>query len=180
MLSNEEIEAIVTKLKPKVEIMAHKYYISGGSAEDLLQEGLIGLVDGINHYDWSRGDKNSQSFEKFVLMCAKRQILDAIKNSNSQKNHALNTSLSFTSNKQDLSELFDYSSSANLEDVMIEKIDLQEKKDNILLFLTETEKQVLRLYLEGNKQSEIAKKMNKPVKSIYNSLQKIKSKLRKL
>ena len=44
--------------------------------------------------------------------------------------------------------------------------------------LTDLEKQVLNHYLSGEKQSEIAKILNKSVKSIDNTLQRIKAKLK--
>ena len=44
--------------------------------------------------------------------------------------------------------------------------------------LSKYEKTVLEHYLEGKKQSEIAKDLNQSVKSIDNTIQRIKSKLK--
>ena len=44
--------------------------------------------------------------------------------------------------------------------------------------LSKFEKTVLNLYLEGCKQSEIALQLNKSIKSVDNTLQRIKNKIK--
>ena len=64
----------------------------------------------------------------------------------------------------------------NPEDIFIIKEDIQEKLEQIESKLSEFEKKVLKLYLAGEKQSEIATQLNKDVKSIDNTIQRIKNK----
>ena len=179
-LSNDKMERVIEELLPEVRKIAQKFFIAGGSSDDLCQEGLIGLVDGIEKYDESRGDIESDAFKAFVLMCAKRQILDAIKKANSKKNMALNNSISLSA--EDV-ESFGESGmelihSLTPEEIVMDRFEKEETASSISINLSSFEKDVLNLYLEGLKQSEIAEKLDKTTKSIDNTLQRIKNKIK--
>ena len=91
------IEDIIRDYSENVRAIAKKFYISDGSSEDLFQEGLIGLIQGYNSYDTSHGAVGSEAFKSFLLMCAKRQIIDAVKKSNSKRNLPMNNFVSLSS-----------------------------------------------------------------------------------
>ena len=65
-------------------------------------------------------------------------------------------------------------------DFFIDKEKIEEKLKICEKELNDFEKQVLRYYLDGQKQSEIAKTMNMEVKKIENTLQRIKAKVKAL
>ena len=111
-------------------------------------------------------------------MCAKRRILDAVKRSNSKRNSPMNNFVSLTS--EDFVETSNMINMVEepLEDKVINKL-LEESEPFICVNLSEFERQVLDLELEGLKQSEIAERLNKPVKSIDNTIQRIKTKLKR-
>ena len=182
-MENRRIEELINQYKDDIHRIAKKYFIADGSDDDLFQEALIGFVQGVNNYDWSRGDNNSEPFKKFVFMCVKRQLLDAVKKSNSKKNIPLNSSVSLINDHdQNMTEYVDLQGeqqSLNPEEIIMGKIELEEKHKMLHLSLSEFEMQVLDLYLAGAKQSDIAKELQKTTKSIDNTLQRIKSKLKK-
>lgn len=172
------IESIIREYSEDVRAIARKYYISDGSDEDLYQEGLIGLIQGYNTYDESHGEVGCDAFKSFVLMCAKRQIIDAVKKSNSKRNQPMNNFVSISSdNFVETAEFID-SSAVSLEDKIISKVS-SELEEKVNLNLSEFERLVLDLYLGGLKQSEIAQDLDKSVKSIDNTLQRIKTKLKR-
>lgn len=179
-LSNEKLEQVIESLTPEVKKIAQRFFLVGGNSDDLCQEGLIGLVDGIDKYDETRGDIESESFKAFVLMCAKRQILDAIRKANSQKNMALNTSISLS--VEDVEAVgesgMELIHPLTPEEIIMERFEKEETTTTILLKLSKFEQEVLDLYLEGLKQSAIAQKLEKTPKSIDNTLQRIKNKLK--
>ena len=111
-------------------------------------------------------------------MCAKRQIIDAVKKSNSKRNSPMNNFVSLSSD--DFVETSDIASltAEPLEDKVINKMTSMEDGLTIL-DLSSFENEVLNLYLEGLKQSQIATILSKPVKSIDNTLQRIKTKLKR-
>lgn len=172
------IEDVIEEYSEDVRIIAKKFYISDGSTDDLFQEGLIGLTQGYNTYDTSHGEIGSSAFKSFVLMCAKRQIIDAVKKSNSKRNLPMTNFVSLSAD--DFVETPEYSLnfSETFEDKIINRVSGDES-ENIIVGLSEFEREVLDLYLDGFKQSEIAQQLIKSVKSIDNTLQRIKTKLKR-
>src|SRR5256714_3118532 len=75
-----------------VRMKASSYFLAGGDAEDLLQEGLIGLCKAIRDF---RHDKET-SFRSFAELCVTRQIITAIKTATRYKHQALNNYVSFS------------------------------------------------------------------------------------
>ena len=58
-----------------VRLKASSYFLAGGDADDLVQEGMIGLYKAIRDY---RSDRES-SFRSFAELCVTRQIITAIR-----------------------------------------------------------------------------------------------------
>jgi len=177
----EAQEYLIRKYMPYVYDKAKKYFLIGGSKEDIIQEGLIGILKGINSYDYKKND----SFAPFVDLCIRRQILTAINKATRKKHRPLNSYVSFHQ------PLYDQEFSRELIDTIIEKkrIDPEEViiiKENISFIkekmsahLSSFELEVLMKYLQGDAYGDIAKEVNKNEKSVDNALQRVKQKLRK-
>ena len=60
---------------------AQKYYLIGAEQEDLLQEGILGLLKAIKFYD-----ETKSSFSSFAFLCIRREMISAIRKANTQKN----------------------------------------------------------------------------------------------
>ena len=176
MGEEKSLEYFIDLYRDNVRFIANKYFISDGSAEDLYQEGLIGLAQGFKTYDTSHGEIGSEAFKSFLLMCAKRQILDAVKRSNSKRNLPMNNFVSISSTDFVETAVMSGVSGETFEDEVINRVS---GENSLILNLSEFERGVLDLYLEGLKQSEIATELNKSVKSIDNTLQRIKTKLKR-
>ena len=82
-----DIVKIVQKYSDFINCICRKYFIIGGTKEDLYEEGVIGLLEACKNYNGE--DLFEPRFEAFAKLCIKRQIFDAIKKSNTQKNKAL-------------------------------------------------------------------------------------------
>ena len=90
-----DIVKIVQQYSPYVKYLSNKYYVKGGTEDDLFEEGIVGILQACKNY---KGKSLFEpKFSSFVKICIKRQILDAIKKSNTQKNKALNESISYSS-----------------------------------------------------------------------------------
>ena len=76
-----------------VRLKASSYFLIGGDADDLVQEGLVGLYKAIRDY---RTDRES-SFRNFAELCITRQIITAVKTSTRNKHTPLNGYVSFSS-----------------------------------------------------------------------------------
>lgn len=184
-MKESEIERLIDEYSDIIRAICRRFYLVGGSQEDLFQEGMIGFLEACKHYDSNKGDYESSAFKNFAILCIKRQILDAIKHANAKKNQPLNNYVSFNQKNDDNQEFeleFD-SSYANYVDFDPETIILNQETTNEQLKilkdnLSKTEKEVLELYLMGLSQSKIAVKLNKSVKQIDNTIQRIKKKVK--
>lgn len=176
MKEEKNIEEFIEEYTEVLRAVCRKYYLVGGNEDDLFQEGLIGFLQAVKNFDKSKGDYESESFKKFALMCAKRRILDAIKKHNAQKHQPLNTYISI----EGALENIDISSDKviNPEELYIAKEQATETINKIKNSLSSFENNVFKLYLEGKTQSKIAEILNKDVKSIDNTIQRIKAKVR--
>lgn len=177
-----EVVQVVQKYKAYISSVCRKFYIVGGTTEDLFEEGVIGLLEACKNYN---GESLLDGrFDSFAKLCIRRQIIDAIKKANTQKNKALNESISFVNFDENGDEhtkldiLLDRNTSNDPLELFIDKEKVTERLSICEKTLSDFEKQVLRLYLDGEKQSEIAVHLGRDVKSIDNTIQRIKSKLK--
>src|SRR2546422_6714969 len=85
-------DLLVQRYTGFVRMKASSYFIAGGDAEDLIQEGLIGLCKAVRDF---RSDKET-SFRSFAELCVTRQIITAIKTATRFKHQPLNQYISFS------------------------------------------------------------------------------------
>ena len=177
-------EFLVTKYKCIVLSKARGYFLVGADREDIIQEGMIGLVKAIRDY---RSDREA-SFKGFAEICINRQIITAIKSATRQKHIPLNTYISlsrpvYENNESDenrtILDILECDASLNPEERFIIEESYRGMDEKIMKTLSRFEKNVLEHYLSGNTYAEISKKIGKSLKSIDNALQRIKKKLEK-
>ena len=177
-------EYIVTKYKCIVLSKARGYFLVGADKEDIIQEGMIGLIKAIRDYKPER----EASFKGFAEMCIGRQIITAIKSATRQKHIPLNNYISLsrpvydwteTDEKRTVIDVLEGDASLNPEEKVIIDESYRGMDEKIVKSLSRFEKEVLKYYLDGNSYAEISRLTSKPVKSIDNALQRIKKKLEK-
>lgn len=177
---NSAMETLIKRYGPLVTRQSRSLYIIGADEEDLIQEGMIGLVKAINDY---RPDKGA-AFKTFAFMCVRRQMLTAINNSNNMRNTPLNHYISIYGDESNeyASPLDEVDSGVitNPEEIMMEKL---RESDLIKLIdskLSRFERQVLDEYLTGDSYEAIGERLGKSAKSIDNAVQRIRIKLRNI
>lgn len=174
---------LIDKYKELVNVKVGKYFIIGAEKEDIIQEGLIGLFKAIKTFD---PEKNN-SFKTFANMCIERQLITAIKSSNRQKHIPLNSYLSlntsaYEGNNENGVELIDTFDNKTVEDpleTVMKKEYFEQIENSIQKSLSTFEKQVLDGYMKGYSYVTIAKKLDSPVKSVDNAIQRIRKKATK-
>lgn len=176
--NNDAMETLIKRFGPLVTRQSRSLYIIGADEEDLIQEGMIGLVKAVNDY---KADKGA-SFKTFVFMCVRRQMLTAINNSNNRKNIPLNHYISIygDGNGDYVSPLDEMDSGVitNPEDIMLARLQESDLIKVIESKLSKFEHQVLDEYLTGASYEEIGERLGKTAKSIDNAVQRIRAKLR--
>ena len=169
---------LINKYKELVNIKVGKYFMIGAEKEDIMQEGMIGLYKAIKNFE---NDKEN-SFKTFANLCIERQLITAIKTSNRQKHMPLNSYLSLNNSaydEDDDTNLIDIFDAHTIEDPLetITKKEYYENVENAIdKALSSFEKQVLQRYLQGESYVSIAEKLDAPVKSIDNAIQRIRKK----
>ena len=81
---------LMEKYKMMVRKKARAMYLIGGETEDLIQEGMIGLIKAVRNFDSGMG----RSFAGFAETCVLRQMYTAIEASNRKKHMPLNSYIS--------------------------------------------------------------------------------------
>lgn len=177
---NDAMEYLIKKYMGIVTRESRTLYIIGAENEDLIQEGMIGLIKAIREYRPEKG----ASFATFAVLCVRSQMITAVNSYNRKKHQPLNYYVSFyagSSEKDDDSMLLDElkaSDSSNPEQLYLNRDEKEYINAQIESRLSKFEKQVLSEYLTGDSYEMIAKRLDKPVKSIDNAIQRIRKKLK--
>ncbi|WP_339300323.1 RNA polymerase sporulation sigma factor SigH [Paenibacillus sp. FSL K6-2441] len=176
---SEALEYLINKYRSFVRAKARSYFLIGADREDIIQEGMIGLYKSIRDF---RGDKLA-SFKAFAELCITRQIITAIKTATRQKHIPLNSYVSLDKPIYDeesdrtLLDVICGSQVSDPEELIINQEEFTGLEDKMSEILSDLERKVLMLYLDGKSYQEIAVDLNRHVKSIDNALQRVKRKL---
>lgn len=176
---SEALDFLIQKYRNFVRAKARSYFLIGADKEDIVQEGMIGLYKAIRDY---KEDKLT-SFKAFAELCITRQIITAIKTATRQKHIPLNSYVSLDKpiyDEESDRTLMDVISGAkmmNPEELIINREKYGNIEGKISELLSDLERKVLALYLDGQSYQEISEELNRHVKSIDNALQRVKRKL---
>ncbi|WP_234447865.1 RNA polymerase sporulation sigma factor SigH [Viridibacillus soli] len=176
---SEGLDFLITKYKSFVRMKVKSYFLIGADKEDIVQEGMIGLYKAIRDF---KGDKLS-SFKAFAELCITRQIITAIKTATRQKHIPLNSYISLDKpifdeeSQRTLMDVLTGSVVDDPEELIIHREEFSYMEEKIGEILSDLERQVLALYLDGQSYHEISAELNRHVKSIDNALQRVKRKL---
>nr|WP_263621566.1 RNA polymerase sporulation sigma factor SigH [Rossellomorea aquimaris] len=177
--NSEALDFLIKKYRNFVRAKARSYFLIGADKEDIVQEGMIGLYKAIRDY---KEDKLT-SFKAFAELCITRQIITAIKTATRQKHIPLNSYVSLDKPIYDDESdrtLLDVISGAKVmdpEELIINREEFDNMEDKMAQLLSDLERKVLALYLDGQSYQEISEELNRHVKSIDNALQRVKRKL---
>ncbi|RLL40771.1 RNA polymerase sporulation sigma factor SigH [Oceanobacillus piezotolerans] len=180
--SSHALDYLINKYRNFVRAKARTYFLIGADKEDIIQEGMIGLYKAIRDYD---GDKLS-SFKAFAELCITRQIITAIKTATRQKHIPLNSYVSLDKPIYDeesdrtLLDVIAGTQVADPQELLVNREKMSDMELKLSELLSELEKQVLRLYIDGRTYQEISVELKRHVKSIDNALQRVKRKLEQL
>jgi RNA polymerase sporulation-specific sigma factor len=175
------MDALIRRYTGFVRLKASSYFLAGGDADDLIQEGLIGLYKAVRDF---RSDKET-SFRSFAELCVTRQIITAIKTATRFKHAPLNTYVSFShtpAGQESDGEctLGDALPGPLVDEPSVCVISTEELQSLVFCLgtgLSRLEADALRLYLEGASYEEMAERLDCDTKTIDNALQRVKRKI---
>jgi len=166
-------EILVSEYARLVRACARPYFLAGGDSEDLIQEGMLGLLSAIRTFNPEKGAK----FSTYAEFCVRRRMYSAIKSASGNKHTPLNSYISLESPGPHETNTKSVSFLRAPEEFVI----AQEQAFNLekLLYgaLSRFETDVLELFLIGTSYKDMANQLSKSDKSIDNAVQRIRRKL---
>jgi RNA polymerase sporulation-specific sigma factor len=174
------LDGLIKRYTGFVRLKASSYFLAGGDAEDLIQEGLIGLYKAVRDFS---ADKSS--FRSFAELCVTRQIITAIKTATRFKHAPLNTYVSFSHTPAGQESdgdctLGDALPGPTVDDPSVCVISTEELQSLVFTLgsgLSKLEADALKLYLEGESYETMAERLGCDTKTIDNALQRVKRKV---
>ena len=166
-------EELITEYSRLVKICARPYFLAGGDSEDLIQEGMLGLLSAIRHYDPAKDVK----LKTYAEFCIRRRLYSAIKSASRFKHNPLNESMPLESPEIDENNTQGISFLRDPEESVIARERADEITDCLYGALSRFESRILELYLKGMSYEEMAVLVNKTPKSVDNAVQRIRKKL---
>jgi RNA polymerase sporulation-specific sigma factor len=173
-------DAIVRRYYGFVRLKASSYFLAGGDADDLIQEGLVGLYKAVRDY---RTDRES-SFRNFAELCITRQIITAVKTASRNKHAPLNRFVSFSTapagavdSDPTLDEILPGPLAHDPVNQAISSEELRALIACLSTVLSELESRVLGLYLDGYSYQQIGEQLGCEAKTVDNALQRVKRKV---
>jgi len=150
---------LIAEYEPRIAVLARK--LSRGSADlydDLLQVGLMSLIDSADKYDAARG----ANFSTFALLCANRRMIDEWRRH--MRHYGFRADLDDAKNMPDPAE----------PDTGIRIRDIFKKLAEIL---SETEKKVFDLKARGETSAAVARALGIDAKAVDNAWQRVRKKI---
>jgi len=174
------LDELIRRYAGFVRLKASSYFLAGGDAEDLIQEGLIGLYKAVRDFS-----PDLSSFRSFAELCVTRQIITAIKTATRYKHAPLNTYVSFSHTPAGQESdgdctLGDALPGPSVDDPSVCVISTEELQSLVFTLgsgLSNLEADALKLYLEGESYETMAELLGCDTKTIDNALQRVKRKV---
>ncbi len=156
---------LIERYTPLIKSLVSKSVDSSHDFDDLFQESTLALLGAVNSFDSSKA-----SFSTFASLCISRALNDQRRSAHAGKRvpEKLITPI-------DDIELTDINSP---ESILIEKESYMRLADDIKLELSELEYRVLCAYLSKDSYLDIANLLGISVKSVDNTLRRIRKKLK--
>ena len=162
--SQDAMHELIGRYVRLVRACARPLFLAGGDHEDLVQEGMIGLLDAIRSYAPELGTP----FDAYAALCVRRRMYSAIRAAAAQKHAPLNDALPL--------EVLTAASTEDPETAVISREGQRELTERLNNSLSPAERKVLEHYLEGLSYLEISRRVGKPLKSVDNAVQRIRRK----
>ena len=178
------MDFVMVKYKSMVRKKARAMYLLGGENEDLIQEGMIGLIKAVRDYNPEQG----ASFQSFAELCVSRQMYSAIEASKRKKHLPLNSYVSLyesgdaegNDKKTPLIDMIEPVRENDPETLYFSREYMEAFVEQLKEQLSPLENHVLYLHLVGTDYRTIAEILEKSPKSIDNALQRIRTKAGKM
>ena len=166
--------ALVLRYRRMVKACTRPFFLAGGDSEDLMQEGMIGLLSAIREFDPDGGS----SFHSFAELCVRRRVISAARSAATQKHAPLNDGVSLEQLQSGESQHFlQQLTTCSPEDSILDQAWANDFLSACSRFLSDFENRILTDFLNGLSYAEMAQRCGRSEKSVDNAIQRIRKKL---
>lgn len=158
------VSELIARYMCTAEVLAKK--LSPDLCDDLMQEGLMGLMKAIKSFNGER----EVSFSSYASVCMKNKMLNSLRKNNSSRAAEIS--------EEEIEEYAVGSQDDIPEDIVIEKERMSELYEKISSALSEREWQVFQLFLTGMSYNQIALNSGLSAKGVNNAMQRVRRKLK--
>jgi len=171
--SRDAEEILVTRYPRLVRQLSRPSYLAGGDSDDLIQEGMIGLIYAVREFD----EEKPAGFRTFAEICIRNRLYSAVRAAARDKHTPLNQSVPLEMPFFDgQSSCFGAMAGENPEDLIIGREGVQDALSDVRKQLSDFEAKILGYYLDGLTIREMAKAVSRSPKSVDNAVQRIRRK----
>ncbi len=160
--SGDAYGALIGRYLPSLKKLSRLYTRISADRDDLVSEGILGLMSAVHGYDPGRG----AGFSTFAGICVNRRMLSALKKSSRIKS------------REEPLDAEIVQEDASPEKTVLDREALSEVFKEISTGLTPLEKSVFSEYLSGKSYDAVAEKLGINRKAVDNALARVRRKLR--
>lgn len=171
--STQAMEELVLRYQKLVRSCARPYFLAGADSEDLLQEGMLGLLRAVAAFDPQR----ETSFRTFAAVCVRSRMISLIRAAGTKGRRPTEEFVHTFSLDSLPDEPGLPAAQQSPEDALIGQEEFDEFRSRLLALLSPLEQRTMELYLQGLSYREIADLLQKSTKSVDNAVQRIRQKL---
>ncbi len=167
----EATDFVIEKFYPMVVKIASQYYGEWSGQEDLIQNGLVGLIKAVYYYK-----EEKSNFSTFAWKSIDSEMKSFLTYLNRRKHKILTDSLKVDLLADDDSE--DKSVDVGYEPSLLDEYFYDDLMKKFSETLEEEEMSLIEMYVQSFSYKDMAEKIGKNIKYVDNSLQKIKQKVK--
>ncbi len=161
--NEEAFTLLVTRCLGMLKSLSAKYCRDFSESEDLVQEGLLGLLSAVQTYHSS----NKVSFRTYAYACARNRMVSALRRRNGAPMQSLD--------EED--ELSDFIGDTDPASLLVQQEETENLDKRLRDKLSSLEYRVLMARLSGYSYGEIAMCLNVTEKTVDNAYQRLRRKL---
>ncbi len=165
---HQALSELIVRYMHTIRSMANRYRLPGLDSDDIVQEGLIGVMKAVRLYDPAQS-----SFKTFATLCIQSSMINSVRAALSQKNIPLANFAPL----EELEQPANIDFCDNPEQILLAKEHFQHLMATITNVLSPKEQQTLKLYLAGHSYIEISTILSTSSKAVDNALQRVRRKL---
>ena len=161
--NEEAFTRLVSRCSGMLKSLSAKYCRDFSESEDLVQEGLLGLLSAVQTYHSSA----NVAFRTYAYACARNRMVSALQRRNGERIQSLDE-------EDELSDLIGGTDPASL---LVRQEEIEQLNKRLRDGLSVLEYRVLMARLSGYSYREIAKCLNVTEKAVDNAHQRLRRKL---